>query len=80
MEKVKQATNQHILSYYFEAEKVDEGLIQEEIKTLEASILRREKLLANENYVSKAPANVVEMDRKKLAEEKEKLAHLKNNK
>ncbi len=68
------------LSYYFEAEKVDEGLIQEEIKTLEASILRREKLLANENYVSKAPANVVEMDRKKLAEEKEKLAHLKNNK
>ena len=43
--------------------------IVEEIKKLEASIARRKGLLSNENYVNKAPANIVEMDRKKLAEE-----------
>ena len=48
-----------------------------QIKLLEASIMRREKLLANENYVNKAPKNIVDMDRKKLEEEKEKLSELK---
>lgn len=65
------------ITYFFEAEKVDENILQEEIKTLEASIARREKLLANENYVNKAPSHVVEQDRTKLQEEKEKLAILK---
>ena len=73
-----QSTYIHI-TYFFEAEKVDESALQEEIKVLEASIERREKLLANENYLNKAPSNVVELDRKKLIEEKEKLAHLKNS-
>ena len=45
----------------------------EEIEKLKSSIERRKKLLLNENYVNKAPANVVEMDRKKLQEEQEKL-------
>ena len=45
---------------------------------LEESIKRREKLLANENYIQKAPENVVLLDRKKLKEEQEKLAQLKN--
>lgn len=56
-----------------EAEK---KLKEEQIKTLTSSIERREKLLANENYVNKAPINIVEMDRKKLAEEKKKLEEL----
>ena len=43
---------------------------------LTASIERREKLLSNQNYVNKAPAKIVEMDRKKLEEEKKKLAEL----
>ena len=47
------------------------------IKLLEASILRRETLLANENYVNKAPAKIVELDRQKLEEEKKKLEELK---
>ena len=47
-----------------------------QIKLLTASIERREKLLANENYINKAPANIVEMDRKKLEEEKQKLQEL----
>ena len=65
------------ITYYYEGSKEDESKKQEEIKKLEASIERREKLLSNENYVSKAPANIVEADRIKLAEEKEKLAILK---
>ena len=48
-----------------------------QIKALELSILRREKLLSNENYVNKAPAKIVEMDRKKLEEERKKLEILK---
>ena len=46
------------------------------IEGLKASIARREKLLSNENYVNKAPAKIVEMDRKKLEEEKKKLEEL----
>ena len=47
-----------------------------EIKVLTDSINRREKLLANENYVNKAPKNIVDLDRKKLEEEKKKLEEL----
>ncbi len=54
----------------------DKALKEANIKLLKASIERREKLLANENYVNKAPANIVEMDRQKLEEEKKKLEEL----
>ena len=64
------------ITYYYEGNKEDEAKKQEEIEKLKQSIARREGLLANENYVNKAPANIVEMDRKKLQEEKEKLALL----
>ena len=47
-----------------------------QIKELEISIKRREILLSNENYVNKAPKNIVELDRKKLEEEKKKLEEL----
>ena len=47
-----------------------------QIKMLTESINRREKLLSNENYVNKAPQNIVEMDCKKLEEEKKKLEEL----
>ena len=47
-----------------------------QINQLKASITRREKLLSNENYVNKAPKNIVELDRKKLEEEKQKLEEL----
>ena len=57
-----------------EAERVAK---EAQIKVLELSIQRREKLLSNENYVNKAPAKIVEMDRQKLKEEKAKLEVLK---
>ena len=47
-----------------------------EIKILTDSINRREKLLANLNYVNKAPKNIVDLDRQKLEDEKKKLEEL----
>jgi valyl-tRNA synthetase len=47
-----------------------------QIKLLKDSIARREKLLSNENYVNKAPQKIVDMDREKLAEEKQRLEEL----
>ena len=67
------------ITYFFEKEEIDEKAKEEEIKKLQQSIERRKKLLSNENYVNKAPANIVELDRKKLVEEEEKLELLKSN-
>ena len=47
-----------------------------QIKVLTASIERREKLLANENYINKAPKAIVDADREKLESEKKKLEEL----
>ena len=44
-------------------EKEMESLLKEK-ERLEGSIARREKLLSNENYVAKAPVNIVEQERK----------------
>lgn len=41
---------------------------------LEVSIKRREKLLSNQNYISKAPQNIVENERQTLDKEKQELA------
>ena len=67
------------ITYYYQGSKEDNSKKEEEIATLEASIARREKLLSNENYVNKAPQHVVDLDRKKLEEEKERLEILKNS-
>ena len=55
---------------------VSTALKEKQISDLKASIERREKLLSNENYVNKAPSNIVEADRLKLEEEKKKLEEL----
>ena len=67
------------ITYYYKGTLEDNTKVLEEIKTLEASIERRTKLLSNENYVNKAPVNIVDMDRKKLEEEKTKLEILKES-
>jgi len=56
-------------------EKEQENLLKEKEK-LEQSIERRKKLLSNENYVNKAPANVVENDRISLEKEQLKLEEI----
>ena len=65
------------ITYYFKAEEIDERAKQKEIEILEKSIERRKKLLSNENYVNKAPKNIVEKERKQLEEEIKKLKMLK---
>ncbi len=47
--------------------------LYKEKERLENSILRREKLLNNENYVNKAPKEIVETERKMLEKEKQEL-------
>ena len=66
------------ITYYKEVEEIDTKAIEEEIKKLTQSITRRKNLLSNENYINKAPANIVEQDRIKLKEEEEKLKNLKS--
>ena len=71
----KVVSNNIKATIYFEKVETEEEkeLKENQIKQLQESIARREKLLSNENYVNKAPSNIVEMDRQKLKEEKEKL-------
>jgi len=49
---------------------------EKQIELLKLSIEKRERLLNNENYVTKAPENIVNLDRIKLEEEKKKLEEL----
>ncbi len=74
----KVVSNNIKATIYFEKQETEEEkeLKENQIKQLQESIARREKLLSNENYVNKAPQNIVEMDRQKLKEEKEKLSNL----
>lgn len=68
------------VTIYFETVLTEEEKAskERELEALRASIKKREALLSNENFVSKAPANLVENEKQKLAEEKEKLAKLEN--
>ena len=62
--------------FYVEVKEEDIEAKNKEIEMLKNSIARREKLLSNEGYVNKAPANIVEEERNKLAQELEKLQKL----
>lgn len=60
--------------------------VEEELKKLEADLKYQEgflqsvlKKLSNEKFVSKAPANVIEMERKKQADTESKIASLKES-
>ena len=55
----------------------EEKLIKEK-ELLEKSIERREKLLSNDNYINKAPSNIVEKEKEDLRKEKELLNNLLN--
>ena len=54
----------------------DKALKLAQIEMLKKSIQRRKNLLSNEGYVTKAPQNIVEQERKNLALEEEKLKNL----
>ena len=65
---------------YFEKQLTDEDikLKEKQINDLKNSIERRQKLLSNENYVNKAPKNLVEEERNKLNDEINQLKLLEN--
>ena len=65
---------------YYEKVMTEEELKlkEKQINDLKTSIERRKKLLANENYVAKAPAALVEKERQTLASEEEALKLLEN--
>ena len=54
----------------------DKIIQEKQIKLLEASIKRRKNLLSNEKYLNKAPAKIVEAERKALSLEENKLKEL----
>ena len=70
--------NKFEATIYFEKVLTEEEQenIKKEIEKLQASIERRKKLLANENYVAKAPKELVEEERQKLKLEEERLETL----
>ena len=64
------------ITFYQKGKEINKELLISEIEKLKQSIEKRTKLLSNENYVNKAPQNIVELDRQKLKEEQEKLQNL----
>ena len=72
--------NDYDLSIYYEIKEdnLNQELKLKQIESLKDSIIRRENLLKNENYVNKAPKELVEKERKTLKEEKEKLLLLES--
>jgi valyl-tRNA synthetase len=74
-------SNSYEATIYFEKKVTLEEikLKEKQINDLTASILRRQKLLANENYVSKAPENLVLKERETLKQEEELLKSLKES-
>ena len=67
------------ITFYEKGKVINKDLLISEIEKLEQSIKKRENLLANENYITKAPSHIVELDRQKLKEEQEKLKVLKES-
>lgn len=64
------------ITFYQKGKEINKELLISEIEKIKQSIEKRTKLLSNENYVKKAPQNIVELDRQKLKEEQEKLLSL----
>lgn len=63
--------------FYEKHESLEEKMLKEkQIESLKASILKRESLLNNQGFVSKAPQNLVDDEKNKLDEEKKQLSIL----
>ena len=69
----------NIINIYYDGSLSEEEIenIKKEITRLENSIARREKLLSNENYTSKAPKEIVDNERNSLEQEKLEIKILK---
>jgi len=74
--KVNTKNYEAIIYYEKEITEEDLRLKEKQIFELKASIEKREKLLSNEAFVSKAPVSLVEKEKVKLEEEKAELNKL----
>ncbi len=74
-------TKNYGMTIFFEKEETKEDIEikEKQIESLKSSIKRREGLLANENYVSKAPKELVEKEKENLEKEKLELESLLSN-
>ena len=81
MDKYRVSTTYYSMDVYYEKNisQEDIKLKENNINKLKASIDRREKLLSNQNYVNKAPKELVDAEKVKLEEEKEALERLINS-
>ena len=75
--KVNTSNYEGIIYYEKVLSEEDKKLIQKQILELELSINKRKNLLGNENFVSKAPHQLVEKEKEKLQEEIDLLEKLK---
>ncbi len=68
-----------LVLYYDNSKQQDEELanLLKEQDELTNSIIRRKKLLSNENYVTKAPLNIVNKEKEDLLREEERLSSIK---
>ena len=73
--KFKVSSKNYETIIYYEKELTKDDVLQKEkrIEELKASISKREALLNNKNFVSKAPKDLVDKEKEKLASEKEEL-------
>ncbi len=76
--KYNVTNNYYTLDLYYEKQETENDRIlkEKQIESLKNSISRREKLLSNEGYLTKAPKELVENEKIKLKEEKELLEKL----
>ena len=61
---------------FFQQTKKEEERLNKEIENLKFEIARSEKMLSNQGFVSKAPANMVENEKNKLEANKQSLSRL----
>ncbi len=72
-------TKEYGMTIYFEKEETEEDILlkEKQVKSLESSIERRKKLLSNDNYISKAPVELVEKEKESLEKEIKELEALR---
>ncbi|MFA6327285.1 MAG: valine--tRNA ligase [Bacilli bacterium] len=80
IEKVNISTLIGNFDIFYHVDKTEEiNNLNKSIENIKKSIEKRKKLLSNQNYLKKAPVNIVDIDRKKLKQDEEILTKLESN-
>ena len=80
IEKVNISTLIGNFDIFYHVDKTEEiNNLNKSIENIKKSIEKRKKLLSNQNYLNKAPVNIVDIDRKKLKQDEEILTKLESN-